>query len=140
VSAVVATREQLLAFVIRVAYEPVGLPTATPRDVLDQLTREARELLLLNPVTLPPYADRLAGVFIACMKNTLSLPALVEVDERNRVEADRSVCHSHDFCDANMVMYSACQIVFPGCASPEDVDAVAWNAAWNEAKKRGFSK
>ena len=32
---------ELLAFVARVAFEPIGAPDASARDILDQLTREA---------------------------------------------------------------------------------------------------
>src|SRR3989304_4399232 len=34
-----------------------------------------------------------------------------EVVKRNKLEKDKGICHSHDFCDANMVMQDALKII-----------------------------
>lgn len=65
--------------------------------------------------------------------------------QRNRTETHPGVCHSHDFCDANMVMLAA--MVELCLQSPADLSALGetspqwnysvdlWNAAWDWAKK-----
>ena len=55
-----------------------------------------------------------------------------EVVERNRAETASNVCHSHDFCDANMVFY---EILLQ-----HDMERhrTLWDQAWSLAKSRDF--
>lgn len=70
--------------------------------------------------------------------------------KRNREETDKgnfgnSVCHTHDFIDANEVMDDAIHIVTGKRPSgmlptmPKDVNDL-WNEAWNIAKTVQFDK
>jgi hypothetical protein len=51
----------------------------------------------------------------------------------NRAEESPSVCHTHDFCDANMVMDAAMR----ACKADAD-DTDLWNSAWSMAKAAEF--
>jgi len=52
------------------------------------------------------------------------------------VNAKPGICHSHDFCDANMTMHDAWCATFN--AEPDvanEKDAAIWSAAWTIATK-----
>ena len=54
---------------------------------------------------MTPTADTLALEFNEGLHACLGAEKMREVVERNRVETAPSCCHSHDFRDANMVLY-----------------------------------
>ena len=56
---------------------------------------------------MTPTAETLAHEFSEGLRRYLSPAQMREVVERNRLEMTLGVCHSHDFCDANMVLYEA---------------------------------
>ncbi|AQH05583.1 hypothetical protein A9R05_41915 (plasmid) [Burkholderia sp. KK1] len=62
--------------------------------------------------------------------------------ERNRSEQSSFVCHTHDFCDANLLMDAA--FVKCGLVDDDGVDVIGdhlhpvWNAAWDLAKHAEF--
>lgn len=59
-----------------------------------------------------------------------------EVRGRNLDEQDEAVCHSHDFCDANMTMYAAMQdVTGEECFPNDEENCAAWEAAWSHAKE-----
>lgn len=69
---------------------------------------------------------------------------LAEVGEKNfesifllnDQEADPRICHSHDYCDANVVMAQAFSEVFGfDVDSQNEGHADVWNAAWDLAKR-----
>lgn len=63
---------------------------------------------------------------------------MAEVVRRNAQETDPGVCHSHDFCDANVAMLDALDdqnIEFDG---NDAAQCAAINAAWNTAKDAAF--
>jgi len=58
-----------------------------------------------------------------------------EMRRLNAVESNPAICHSHDFCDANMSMLEAFQYVMDRTArlsDQADIDMI--NAAWEHAK------
>lgn len=60
--------------------------------------------------------------------------------ERNRAEPNPSICHTHDFCDANILMSNAWEETFPHepfCAQ-NGFHAELWSAAWEQARKAEF--
>lgn len=60
----------------------------------------------------------------------------------NRAETDKSVCHSHDFCDANVAMDEAFGVVTGKPASDDlnDESTLAlWAEAWDIAKQAEFA-
>lgn len=81
--------------------------------------------------------ERLAAAFAGVLKEWLTDAEWKAVARRNAAEPDPNVCHSHDFCDANMAMDEAFTIVLRRHARPvEEADAELWNEAWNLAKVR----
>ena len=79
--------------------------------------------------------ERLARAFLAGLSHQLGAEALSEVDRLNKAEASPSVCHSHDFCDANVIMAAAFeQVLGRQPRIDSDEDAVLWDGAWSLAK------
>ena len=71
--------------------------------------------------------------------------ALTTTEFRAAVDANKSdepnspVCHTHDYCDANMLMHAAWLDFFgqePDVSS--DDDTLIWNEAWSIAKAADF--
>jgi hypothetical protein len=98
-------------------------------------------------VSFWPSAEVLAERFVTHMRESLTRAQLAEVDARNAVESDPGICHSHDFCDANVVMLAAWEDV--GLKFDDDLagegdlnpkGAALWNEAWDLARARGFGK
>jgi len=57
-----------------------------------------------------------------------------EMRKRNAEEPSPLVCHSHDFCDANMAMEAAWESFdLPSINADDQAQADLWNAAWNIA-------
>lgn len=89
---------------------------------------------------MTPSADTIALEFSQGLHACLGPEKMVEVVERNRVETAPSCCHSHDFCDANMVLYE----VFlrhgmdPATEEGMELHGALWDQAWNLAKSREF--
>ena len=81
-------------------------------------------------------AKRFAGL----LRIELGAAQFAEVKRLNGVQADKSICHSHDFCDANVAMADAIREI---CGVDgrrldlRDADAQEfWNDAWREAKAK----
>ncbi len=93
-----------------------------------------------------PDVAALAKEFCRILSETLSAEQVAQVLMRNAEEANPSICHSHDFCDANMVMQAALDSfgVDPmssgedGKAMSDEI-AVLWADAWDMAKGAGFN-
>lgn len=109
---------------------------------------ENREPEKLDPK--PMWAvepDRLAAEFCKCLRAELGPVKMIKVIKRNQKETSPGVCHSHDFCDANMVMDQAfynltglhtweTETVEGSGVADSCVDL--WNAAWDIAAKAEF--
>lgn len=80
----------------------------------------------------------LARDFALELEATLTPEEMGEVIRRNLAETDPNVCHSHDFCDANMVLHAV--LVRHGIMSEEsgDVDPYTWMVVWELAKDAEF--
>lgn len=92
----------------------------------------------MSPKQIAPLA--LACAFGEELRKELSAQQIAEVIKRNEAEPDKGVCHSHDFCDANVVMAQA--FAQFGCAEPDvgdDAVVAVWNAAWEIAIAREFA-
>lgn len=79
----------------------------------------------------------LADFFDKLIRDELSESDYNEAVALNRDEENADICHTHDFCDANMVMAAA----FERATGREidlqsDADKALWNAAWAEWKSR----
>jgi len=77
-------------------------------------------------------AVAVAKVFCQLIRAELG-DKMQDVVARNRGESDSDVCHTHDYCDANMVMASAMRAVGIPCSSNE-----LWNSSWDIAKAAEF--
>jgi hypothetical protein len=84
------------------------------------------------------YVEPLARRFGAVLQSWLTSAERREILARNARGAPR-VCHSHDFCDANMAMDQAFRDVFGRPFNHHsDEDIAIFNVAWDRAKAAGF--
>lgn len=81
---------------------------------------------------------QLALDFTRALRAQLTPEEMQLVIERGRAQTDAHICHTHDFCDANMLMLEAAQRQDP--AYSVDRDPTDWNAAWDLAVKHEFSE
>ncbi|CAE6843003.1 hypothetical protein R20943_07205 [Paraburkholderia aspalathi] len=99
------------------------------------------ESLPTSEATYGYVVEYCAKRFAAILADWLDRAEREAVVERNRRQADPLVCHSHDFCDANMAMLDTLQnigVVAETFESlPEEV-CILWCAAWEEARQSGF--
>jgi len=84
----------------------------------------------------------IAEAFAGILKEWLSDDEFAEMKAANKAEQDDGVCHSHDYCDANMAMLGA--LIKAGAITQDQADADdfdimdhsnLWNAAWAYAAK-----
>jgi hypothetical protein len=94
-------------------------------------------------------AQAMADKFSEVLRGWLTPEEMAAVIERNRTEEHPSVCHSHDFCDANEAMAEAFQalmgrdVLLIGDIDTAGLEAVnadsdLWGAAWDLAKRNEF--
>jgi len=125
-------------------------------DTWDDLSHELVDLMeRIDPDMAVPAVATLSGEmlveladqFIRDLRAILTPDELELVVARNRAERDDSICHSHDFCDANDVMTSSWETVFGGIPAfvtqgpmslHGELDMAAWNEAWRIAKGKEF--
>ena len=81
-------------------------------------------------------AALVAHVFAVELRRAIGADAFAEVCRRNAAQPDGRVCHSHDFCDANMVMDEALRSIGIEADVGDVADLALWNAAWDHAKRR----
>ena len=85
----------------------------------------------------------LANAFSKIIREWLTEEELAEVRELNAGEPKNvSICHSHDFCDANQAMIDALESLGVEYGSEDfgdgDKGFDILNAAWDLAKANGF--
>lgn len=89
---------------------------------------------------MTPTVETLAFEFSQGLHSYITEEKMAEVVRRNRAEASPGICHSHDFCDANMFLYD----VFTKYGmNPVDEGGLdrwgdLWDRAWNMAKANEF--
>ena len=82
---------------------------------------------------MTPHTDQsIADTFVRLLREELTPAQFVQMQHRNFGEASTSVCHSHDFCDANMVMLAA----FEEHGFTVDVDDEDHCARWGRVSRR----
>jgi len=83
---------------------------------------------------------KVAIAFSRILRERLTPEEMRQVVERNRAEADRNICHSQDFADANMVMNDAFEEVMDRGFDygGDEADEEIWSAAWEMAKTYDF--
>lgn len=91
-----------------------------------------------------PNPEGLAYWFATCLASTITPDNWAEMRIRNRNETTQSICHSHDFCDANMEMLRALENLgiseklMDADEHPAEANAITalWNAAWAIARAK----
>ena len=82
---------------------------------------------------------QLALNFVALVCREFDEKTLSEIRRRNRAETNPSVCHTHDFCDANLLMDDAWRFTFGRDTNLDDeVDCAVWSNAWARAVAANF--
>lgn len=86
-----------------------------------------------------PDVYDLAAAFSRILRDTLTDEQLSDVRERNAAETNPSICHSHDYCDANQVMIDALQSVgYPYSMDHDALFALECDA-WELARAGKFA-
>jgi hypothetical protein len=91
--------------------------------------------------SMTPTAETLALKFSQGLRLCLSAEEMAEVVRLNLDEDSLGICHSHDFCDANMVLY---EVFMQYGMNPVGEDGLErwgdlWDRTWNMAKAAGFN-
>jgi hypothetical protein len=85
-----------------------------------------------TPTNDPTDPTVIAAIFCRLLRDQIGEGSYRLACERNAAEGSTGVCHSHDFCDANMIMAAAFAEV--GLEIPAaDADPELWNSAWEIA-------
>lgn len=92
----------------------------------------------------PSNKLRVARAFCKELRAYLTPSLIGKVVARNKREENKSICHSHDFCDANQIMLNAfqrCRLINPASerAQNESDANSLWNDAWTIARKAEFN-
>lgn len=78
----------------------------------------------------------IAHRFAQNLLHDIGMNNMREVIARNAVEPNLAICHSHDFCDANMPMLDAFQEIFGVDLNvDEPFHCILWGEAWSHAVK-----
>lgn len=98
-----------------------------------------------------PTAQQLADEFCRQLQGTLDSADFATLQARNRNEDNANLCHSHDFCDSNVVMWNAIKSLTgfePDESNPQmngkympgmtDELGRLWSTAWNKAREQDF--
>lgn len=84
--------------------------------------------------------ETLALEFSKGLRSYLTGAQMAEVVRLNDAEKSTGICHSHDYCDANIFLYEV--FMKYGMNPVEDGGLELWGAlwdqAWNAAKASGF--
>ena len=89
---------------------------------------------------MTPTAETLAQEFSQGLRAYLTEEQMAEVVQLNCAETSPGICHSHDFCDANMVLYD---VFMKNGMNPVEEGGIdrwgaLWNRTWNMAKESEF--
>ena len=86
-------------------------------------------------------APIIALQFARMLTELLGPHTMRAIVERNASEPHPDVCHSHDYCDANMVMMDAFRALGFDCSSDPEEDSgigFVWDESWAIAKYAQF--
>lgn len=89
----------------------------------------------------PVVVEKIAAEFARILREWLTDAEWAEMRRANAAETDDNVCHSHDYCDANMAMDEAfTNVRGEGADVGSYEDAALWGAAWDKAKAQHLSE
>lgn len=90
--------------------------------------------------------SKIANKFSELLLEEIGKEKLDEVVSLNKEEENDDICHSHDFCDANVLMAEAFAAVgidldkdFPAILQNKEILDI-WNQAWALAKSNEFKQ
>lgn len=119
-------------------------PVDTALLIKPRFTVGTHQIRLLHPseggAGMTADAHTLALEFSASLRALLSPEEMQLVILRNAAETHPNICHSHDFCDANVVLH---EVFLAHGMDPADEGGMdrwgsLWDAAWNLAKAKNF--
>lgn len=90
-----------------------------------------------NPQEWAQLVQALSVQFSEDLSTDIGPKTLAYAAALNRADSNTNVCHSHDFCDANMVMHGSFITVLD--RDPTQDDQYLIDSAWNEAKEFNFN-
>jgi len=79
-----------------------------------------------------------ARSFCNLIAECLAAEQMHEVVARNAAETNPNVCHTHDFCDANLLMVDALKGQGLSSHIDDGYSHAVWDGAWSLAKAVGF--
>jgi hypothetical protein len=82
----------------------------------------------------PICIKRVADTFVNVLKSWLTPEQFATMQRRNKEETDSRICHSHDFCDANMAMLDALNEHGIDVDADNEDHTALWNKVWEAAK------
>lgn len=88
------------------------------------------------PMQDEQLAMALGQRFATKLREAIGAKNFRAMQKRNAKETSQGICHSHDFCDANMVMLEAMQELRPDLAALDcntEAFCAPFNAAWEWA-------
>lgn len=86
-----------------------------------------------------PIIIKVAHEFSRLLREEVGEEGISQIIAENEKEKDVGICHSHDLCDANMVMEVAFRKVVGRVCNPHmAMHRVIWNDAWDYAKHTKF--
>lgn len=90
---------------------------------------------------MTPTIETLALEFSQRLRTYLTEEQMVEIIRRNLAETLPGICHSHDFCDANMFLYDVFMKYGMNPVEEGGMDRWGnlWDRTWNMAKDAGFN-
>lgn len=81
----------------------------------------------------------IARQFCTNIQEALTRDQFWQMIERNKCESDNRICHSHDFCDANVLLAEAfAKVMKRELDTQSDADLRLWSEAWAIAKEADF--
>lgn len=107
------------------------------QPVTERGPREVGGTVVIDMSPPPPVdlAATIARHFLRLLREDIGPDNYAEACVRNARETNDSICHSHDFCDANMTMQAAFGAVGRVAEVDDDADLELWGAAWALAFK-----
>lgn len=84
--------------------------------------------------------EALAKEFSHSLKSALSSEEMNDLVKKNQSELIPGICHSHDYCDANMVLHEVFMKHGMDIADEGGRErwGEVWDSAWNLAKSNDF--
>lgn len=84
--------------------------------------------------------ETLAREFSHSLSSELSPDEMNELVQKNRSEENPGICHSHDYCDANVVLHEVFMKHGMDVADEGGRErwGELWDATWNFAKSNDF--